>query len=90
MKVCEECGSKRLRLEVPPDFEEFEVCRDCRHIQGSGIENLYYLQTRDGKSYRRSSKDRVNALIEKEGAEWIGTDYDEEKDAIVHYADRIR
>ena len=31
--MCERCGSRRLRLEVPPDFEEFEVCRDCRRIQ---------------------------------------------------------
>lgn len=30
---CSKCGSKRLRLEVPPDFEAFEVCRDCGKIQ---------------------------------------------------------
>jgi transcription initiation factor TFIIIB Brf1 subunit/transcription initiation factor TFIIB len=40
MKVCEKCGSPRLRLEVPPDFEEFEVCRDCGHIQEEGREDL--------------------------------------------------
>ncbi len=40
MKVCEKCGSPRLRLEVPPDFESFEVCRDCGHIQEEGREDL--------------------------------------------------
>jgi len=40
MKVCEKCGSNRLRLEVPPDFEAFEVCRDCGHIQEEDREDL--------------------------------------------------
>lgn len=31
-RTCPKCGSKRLRLEVPPDFEPFEVCKDCGHI----------------------------------------------------------
>lgn len=52
-------------------------------------ENIYQLQTRDGQSYHRSTRERVNALIEKGQAEWVGTDYDEEADAIIHYADRI-
>jgi hypothetical protein len=51
--------------------------------------NVYRLQTLDGKSYAPSSRDRVNALIETERAEWIGTDWDEETDTVVHYADRI-
>jgi hypothetical protein len=51
--------------------------------------NLYRLQTLDGKSYTPSSRDRVNYLIETERAEWVGTDYDEDKDAFIHYADRI-
>jgi hypothetical protein len=51
--------------------------------------NLYYLQTRSGYSYNRSTREKVNALIEKGGAEWIGTDYDEDRDEFVHYADRI-
>lgn len=29
---CPKCKSKNLRLETPPDFEDFEVCRDCGHI----------------------------------------------------------
>jgi len=29
---CPKCGGQRLRLEVPPDFEAFYVCRDCKHI----------------------------------------------------------
>lgn len=32
-KKCSDCGSLRIRLEVPPDFEEFYVCRDCGKIQ---------------------------------------------------------
>lgn len=50
--------------------------------------NVYRLQTLDGQSYAPSTRERVNALIEAERAEWIGTDYDEDKDAYVHYADR--
>lgn len=90
VRRCTECGSKRLRLEVPPDFEEFEVCRDCGHIQGRQVpRNVYRLQTRDGKSYAPSSRDRCNALVTTGRAEWAGTDYDEDKDAYVHFADRI-
>lgn len=51
--------------------------------------NLYRLQTSDGQGYAPSSRERVNALIETERAEWIGTDWDEDKNAFVHYADRI-
>lgn len=51
-------------------------------------ENLYYIQTRDGKSYRRSTREKVNALIEEGRAEWSGSEYDEDLDAVVHYADR--
>lgn len=53
------------------------------------MKNLYRLQTLDGQSYSPSSRERVNALIESERAEWIGTDYDEGLNAVVHYADRI-
>ena len=31
-RTCPKCGSSRLRLEVPPDFPAFEICRDCKHI----------------------------------------------------------
>lgn len=31
-RYCPKCGSSRLRLEVPPDFEAFEVCKDCGHL----------------------------------------------------------
>jgi hypothetical protein len=51
--------------------------------------NVYRLQTLDGQSYAPSSRERVNSLIETEHAEWVGTDYDEDKDEFVHYADRI-
>lgn len=49
--------------------------------------NVYRLQSRDG-AYYPISRATVNLLIEKGKAEWIGTDYDEDKDAFVHYADR--
>ena len=51
--------------------------------------NIYYLQTVDGKSYRRSTMWKVNKLIMEEKAEWVGTDGDEETDIVAHYADRI-
>ena len=53
------------------------------------VKNLYRLQTLDGQGYAPSSRNRVNTLIETERAEWIGTDWDEDLDAYVHYADRI-
>lgn len=53
------------------------------------MKNLYRLQTKDGQGYAPSSRERVNALIETERAEWIGTDWDEDKEAFVHFADRI-
>ena len=53
-------------------------------------QNLYRLQTVDGQRYAPSSRGMVNLLVEKGKAEWVGTDYDEDKDAFVHYADRIR
>ena len=53
------------------------------------IPNLYYIQTRNGKSYRRSTREKVNDLIEKGEAEWSVSEYDEDQYAIVHYADRI-
>jgi hypothetical protein len=52
--------------------------------------NLYRLQTEDGESYSPSTRDKVNALIESGGAEWVGTDFNEEVGAYVHYADRIK
>lgn len=52
------------------------------------MKNLYRLQTLDGQSYTPSSRERVNTLIETGRAEWIGTDWDEDKKAFVHYADR--
>jgi hypothetical protein len=52
-------------------------------------ENIYFLQTRDGKTYRRSTREKVNALIEAGKAEWVGTDGDEETNIVAHYADRI-
>jgi hypothetical protein len=30
---CEDCGSQRLRYMIPLDFEGFEVCKDCGHVQ---------------------------------------------------------
>ncbi len=49
--------------------------------------NVYMLQSRGG-GYHPIRREVVNILIEKGRAEWIGTDYDEEQDAFVHYADR--
>lgn len=51
------------------------------------ITNLYMMQARNGKTYRRSTQERINALIEAGLAEWSGSDYDEGRDAVVHYAD---
>lgn len=49
--------------------------------------NIYYLQTRDGRSYRQASQNEVNVLIENGKAEWAGTDGDEDSDTVTHYAD---
>lgn len=51
--------------------------------------NLYRLQSRDGQIYVPILREKVNALIEKGLAEWVGTDYNAERDAYIHYADRI-
>jgi len=53
-------------------------------------QNLYRLQSQDGETYNPARREVVNLLIEKGRAEWIGTDYEEDKDAFVHYADRIK
>lgn len=55
----------------------------------STVRNLYRLQTLDGQSYSPCSLSKVNHLIEDERAEWVGTDFDEDLNAYVHYADRI-
>jgi hypothetical protein len=52
-------------------------------------ENIYFLQTVDGKSYRHTTREKVNAMIEAGKAEWVGTDGDEETNIVAHYADRI-
>jgi hypothetical protein len=52
--------------------------------------NIYRIQKVDGEGYAPTSRMLVNILIEKGRAGWIGTDYDEDEDAFVHYADRIR
>ena len=54
------------------------------------VKNLYRLEKRDGNGYAPASKLRVNTLVENGQAIWIGTDYDEDRDAYVHYADRVR
>jgi hypothetical protein len=51
--------------------------------------NLYFIQTQDRKGYVQSTRDKVNALIEKGEAEWAGSDGDEETDTVSHFADRI-
>jgi len=51
--------------------------------------NLYFLEAEDG-TYRLSTRDKVNALIEKGEAEWVGSDPDEDHNAVIHYADRIK
>jgi hypothetical protein len=51
--------------------------------------NLYRLQSRDEETYHPVSREVANLMVEKGRAEWIGTDYEEERDAFVHYADRI-
>jgi len=50
--------------------------------------NLYRLQSRDEEMYHPVSRAIANLMVEKGRAEWVGTDYDEELDAFVHYADR--
>lgn len=50
--------------------------------------NVYRLQSRDEETYHPVSRAVANLMVEKERAEWVGTDYDEELDAFVHYADR--
>src|SRR5262245_50200390 len=52
-------------------------------------QNLYRIQRVDGEGYAPTSRGLANLLVEKGRAEWIGTDYDEDLDAFVHYADRI-
>lgn len=52
-------------------------------------DNVYRLQTWDGSGYAPVSKERCNTLVEEGKAEWVGTNYDEARDAYVHYADRI-
>lgn len=52
-------------------------------------EHLYYLQSRSGKAYSRTTREKINALIEKGEAEWSGVDGHEEKDQVIYYADRI-
>lgn len=37
-RKCSKCGSTNLRLEVPPDFEAFEVCRECGKIQEGSVD----------------------------------------------------
>lgn len=37
-RVCQKCGSERLRLEIPPDWQAFEVCKDCGAIQEGEVE----------------------------------------------------
>ena len=51
--------------------------------------NVYRLQGPDGKTYNVKTREEINERIEKGWAEWVGTDYDEDKDEYVHYADRI-
>lgn len=52
--------------------------------------NLYFIQARDGKSYDKSTREQVNALVEKGEAEWAGSEGDEEADLVCHFADRIQ
>jgi hypothetical protein len=51
--------------------------------------NVYRLQGPDGQTYNLTTLENINARIERGWAEWVGTDYDEEKDEYVHYANRI-
>ena len=55
-----------------------------------GPANIYFLQAKDGSGYRRTPKDRVNAMIENGEAEWAGSDWDEETQSYAHFADRTR
>jgi hypothetical protein len=59
-------------------------------VQAVTTRNIYRIQKVDGEGYAPTSRMLVNILIEKGRAGWIGTDYDEDEDAFVHYADRIR
>lgn len=51
--------------------------------------NLYMIEKYDKTAYVKSTKERVNALVEKGEAYWVGTDWDEAADTVTHYADRI-
>jgi len=53
------------------------------------VRNLYRIERVDGEGYAPTSRGVANLLVEKGRAEWVGTDYDEDLDAFVHYADRI-
>lgn len=49
--------------------------------------NRYMMQTKNRQSYRPSSREQVNDLIEQGLAEWAFTDGYEDSDTVVHYAD---
>lgn len=55
------------------------------------VPNAYYLETVDRKGYRRTSREKVNHLIDIEKAEWEGTDYHETEHykEYRHYARRL-
>ena len=52
--------------------------------------NLYMLENLDGDGYHPATRERINRMIMKGLAEWEGTDYDEDRDTVVHYARRLR
>ena len=54
------------------------------------VKNIYRLQSVVDKSrYHSTSQEHVNRLVESGKAEWVGTDWDEDADAFVHYVDRV-
>lgn len=50
--------------------------------------NVYRIEEPDGE-VREMRRDRLNRLVVAERAEWIGTDFDEDLNAYVHYARRV-
>jgi hypothetical protein len=65
-----------------------EICMNCGW-EITRTKNVYRLQGPDGQTYNLTTREAINARIERGWAEWVGTDYDEKTDTYVHYADRI-
>lgn len=51
--------------------------------------NHYFLENEEGSGYSRVTRRRLNRMVKQEQAEWIGTDYNQDRNAYEHYARRL-